>query len=409
MLIIMRRFSVLAALVLAAFSFGQDLTADAKKEVLEGMKKVLDERAFVPGQDLSKWQEHVAKHQESIDKAATIDIFSREVNRALREFGFSHIRLRSPRLAETRGRTFVIGPGFNARVENNTLVVSAVTEKSPAAEAGLKVGDVILEVDGKAPTTADVLRGDENSEVILKVKTDAEPKEIKVKRQRISTVRPETLTWLEGGETAVLRVFTFSAGYGRENIEKLITEANEKKAKHLILDLRNNGGGAVNNLQHLLSLLLPPDTVVGSFINKATAKRFADETKGDPKDIIAIAKWSDRKYKTQKRTVTPFSGKIAVLVNRASASASEICSAALRENAKSPIIGTRTAGAVLASTYAKLPQGFEMQYPISDFVTANGMRLEANPLQPDAEVTGRAEEGKDPAVEKAIELLKKAG
>lgn len=403
-----RLVALILTFLVLPFAVGQDLGTDAKKEILDGVKKVLDERAFVPGVDLTKWSEHVTKHQESIDKATTIDAFSREVNRALREFGFSHIRLRTPRLAETRGRTFVVGPGFNARFDQNTLIVTNVTEKSPAADAGLKVGDIIVEVDGKAPETADVLRGDEGSELTLKVKAEPTPKEVKVKRQRISTVRPETLTW-QGEDTAILRIYTFSAGYGRQNIENLIKEANEKKAKYLILDLRSNGGGAVNNLQHLLSLLLPPDTVVGSFINKATAAKFVEETKGDAKDVISVAKWSDRKYKTQKRAVAPFSGKIAVLINRASASASEICSAALRENAKAVLIGSRTAGAVLASTYAKLPQGFEMQYPVSDFVTANGMRLEANPLVPDAEVTGRPEEGKDPVVEKALELLRKAG
>ncbi|MFN8220385.1 MAG: S41 family peptidase [Fimbriimonadales bacterium] len=138
-------------------------------------------------------------------------------------------------------------------------------------------------------------------------------------------------------------------------MEDLIKQANEK-GKYLVLDLRSNGGGAVNNLQHLLSLLLPPDTVIGSFIGKSLAKRYADETKGDPADVVAIAKWSDRKYKTTKRDVEPFKGKIAVLINRASASASEICAAALKENAKAPLVGARSAGAVLASVYAKLPR-----------------------------------------------------
>lgn len=394
-------FGLLAPSVLA-----QDIAADAKKEVLDGIKKVLDERAFVPGKDLSKWEEFIAKHKEALDKTTTIDEFGRETNRALREFGFSHIRLRSPRAAEARGRTFVVGPGFNAKFENSTLVVTAVTPKSPAETAGIKPGDVIVEVDGKTPENANVIDGEEGKEISLKVKQEAgEPKEVKITRARISTVRPETLTWA-GDDAAVLRIYTFSAGYNRKNVEDLIKQANEK-GKYLVLDLRSNGGGAVNNLQHLLSLLLPPDTVIGSFIGKSLAKRYADETKGDPADVVAIAKWSDRKYKTTKRDVEPFKGKIAVLINRASASASEICAAALKENAKAPLVGARSAGAVLASVYAKLPQGFELQYPVSDFVTANGVRLEANPLAVDAEETGRPVDGKDPAVEKALELLRK--
>ncbi len=401
------RKSLLAtfALCLSALAFAQDMTAEAKDEVLKGLDKVIAERVFVPGVDLKKWPEFATKHREAIDKATTIDDFSREVNRALREFGFSHIRLRTPRSAQSRGRTFVVGPGFNARYENETLVVVSVTKDSPAETVGLKAGDVIVEVDGKAPTSASSLSGDENTELTIKVKREGEePKELKVQRKRISTVRPETLTMV-GDDAAVLRVYTFSTGYDRKNLEKLIGEATTK-AKFLVLDLRSNGGGAVNNLQHLLSLLLPPDTAVGTFISKNTFQRYLDETKKDGSNLAEVAAWSERKYKTSKREVPHFPGKIAVLTNRASASASEICAAALRENLKAPIVGQQTAGAVLASVYARLPQGFELQHPTSDYVTIKGMRLEGNPLKPDAEVTGRPADGKDPVVDKALEMLR---
>ena len=120
---------------------------------------------------------------------------------------------------------------------------------------------MIVEVDGKTPENANVIDGEEGKEISLKVKQEAgEPKEVKITRARISTVRPETLTWA-GDDAAVLRIYTFSAGYNRKNVEDLIKQANEK-GKYLVLDLRSNGGGAVNNLQHLLSLLLPPDTVL---------------------------------------------------------------------------------------------------------------------------------------------------
>ena len=403
---LMRRFlPFVLATALTCLGFAQEVTKETKTAVLGGIVKVLNDRAFVPGIDLKKWPEHLAKHQEAIDKAETEDTFSREVNRALREFGFSHISLRTPRRAQARTRTFVIGLGFTARFEDGAMVVRSVVTKSAAETAGIQVGDKIIEVDGKAPEASTTFDGEEGKEVALKVKRgDEEPKEIKLKRERVSTVRPETLTWV-GDESAVLRIFTFSRGYDRANIEKLIKEANEK-AKYLVLDLRANGGGAVNNLQHLLSLLLPNDTVIGTFVNKTSAENFVKETKGEPSDVKAIAKWAPNKYKTSKRSVEPFSGKIAVLVNRGSASASEICTTALRELAKAPVIGAKTAGAVLASVYARLPEGWELQHPVSDYVSVNGIRLEANPIVPDVEETTRPADGKDPAVEKAIELLK---
>jgi carboxyl-terminal processing protease len=398
----------MAALCLAATTtaaFAQAITPQEKDAVLKGVEETLTQRAFVPGADLKKWADFLAKHKEAIDKAEDHNSFATSVNRALREFGFSHVRLQTPRAAQARNSTTAVGVGFGARPEKDGLVVTTVLPKSSAEEAGIKPGHKIVAVDGKPADSPTVLSGDKDTEVTVKVKDEkGEEREVKLKRQEFSTVRKETLTWAND-DTAVLRVFTFSRGYDAKNIENLIAEANEKKAKNLILDLRSNGGGATNNLQHLLSLLLPGDTVIGTFISRVAATRYAEAKGTTVADPIEIAKWYDRKYRTSKRTVS-FDGKVAVLINRGSASASEICAAALRENAKAPIVGSRTAGAVLASIFGRLPHGYQIQYPVSDFVTAGGIRLEGNPVRPDAEITARSDGDGDPAIDKAIELLK---
>jgi carboxyl-terminal processing protease len=94
-----------------------------------------------------------------------------------------------------------------------------------------------------------------------------------------------------------------------------------------------------------------------------------------------------------------------VLINRGSASASEICAAALREVAGAKLIGSRTAGAVLASTYARIGD-WELQYPVTDYVTIKGLRLEGNPLQPDEEVSASGNGREDAVLAKALELLR---
>jgi carboxyl-terminal processing protease len=159
----------------------------------------------------------------------------------------------------------------------------------------------------------------------------------------------------------------------------------------------------------LLSLLLPVDTNVGVFVSRRTYQDYEKENPEAPKDVFSIAKWAPRKYKTSKQGVEPFKGKIAVLVNRGSASASEICAAALRECAGAPIIGSKSAGAVLASTYARLALDWELQYPVTDYVTIKGVRLEGNPLQPDQEVSSNPDSGEDAVLMKAIETLKATG
>jgi carboxyl-terminal processing protease len=383
-----------------------ELTSETKASILKGIEEIVTQRAFVPGVDFNKWTEFIEKRRTEVEEAKDETAFGRVVNQALRDFGFSHIRLSNPRSTSQRGQTSAVGTGANVVVNEEGLRVQRVVDRGPAKDLGLEVGDVITKIDGKKPAAVDELNGEEGTKKSVEIKkANGEIKVVELEIKRYSTVREETLTWIDE-DTAMLRIYTFSAGYGRENIEKLMGEA--AKAKYLLLDLRSNGGGAVNNMNHLLSLLMPNDTVIGTFVNRRMADQYQAENPEAPIDPISIAKWTDRQSKTRERpTIKPFTGKIAILTNRGSASASEITTAALKEQVGAVQIGARTAGAVLASTYGRLPEGWSLQYPVSDFVTGKGMRLEANPLMPDLEENGRpGEDGKDPVVEAAVTKLK---
>lgn len=412
-----RRLGCAAALVLSSFvalaqapAAPAGMSPETKTAILTAIEDVVTKRAFVPGVDFAKWTEFVSKRQAEIDEAKDEAAFGRVVNQALRDFGFSHIRLSNPTSTARRGQTSTVGAGASVVPNEEGLRVQRLVDRGPARELGLEVGDVILTIDGKKPTSPDELNGEEGTKKKVEIKkANGEIKVVDLEIKRFSTVREETLTWLDE-ETAMLRVYTFSNGYGRENIEKLVAEA-ATKAKYLVLDLRSNGGGAVNNMNHLLSLLMPNDTVIGTFVNRQIADRYIAANPDGTMDPIAIAKWTDRQSKTRERqSVKPFVGRIAVLTNRGSASASEITTAALREQVGAIQVGARTAGAVLASTYARLPEGWSLQYPVSDFVTGKGMRLESNPLVPTIEESGRpGEDGLDPVVQAAIKALKAAG
>lgn len=384
------------------------LTKESKQEILDALSDVVTKRAFVPGVDLNKWPEYLEKQREAIDKADSDAAFARAVNAAMRDLGISHIRFSNPRSAEARVRTSTVGVGLSARAEGTGLNVTSVFPSSPADTAGIKTGEIITLIDGKKPESVEVLQGDEGTEITVTVKsTDGKEREVKIKRARYSTLRENTLTWV-GDDAAVLKLYSFTRGYERDQIAGLVSEAS-KKAKYLILDLRSNGGGAVNNLQHLLSLLMPEDTVIGTFISRQTADQYAEAHGGQAAtDPAVIAKEAKNRYSTRRLPTAPFTGKIAVLINRGSASASEICACALREKRDAVIVGANSAGAVLASVYRKLPNGYEVQYPVSDYVSQGGVRLEKNPIKPDIEISGPAEEGKDPAVEKALERMRSA-
>lgn len=377
-----------------------------KQEVLDALSDVVTRRAFVPGVDLSKWPDFLAKQQAEIDKSEKDYDFSRAVNAALRDFGVSHIRFSTPRGSQARVQTSTIGIGISVRIGDDGLNIMNVFPGSPAETAGLKANESIVMVDGKKPDSNEALQGDEGTEVDLKIKgADGNERELKIKRQRYSTLRPDTITW-PAEDAAVINIHSFARGYDRDAIDKMVGEA-VGKAKYLVLDLRSNGGGAVDNLQHLLSLLMPEDTVIGTFISRDMADDYAKAHDGKPEnDPIVIAKDAPRRYTTSHLPTGPFTGKIAVLVNGGSASASEICAWALREDRQALVVGTNSAGAVLASVYRRLPYGFEIQYPVSDYVSKNGVRLEKNPIKPDIEVTDRPADGKDPAVDAALAKLR---
>lgn len=425
----MRRFAIrpffrllpaIALLLAPLFARAQALSPESKDKVLKAIEQIVTQRAFVAGADFSKWPQFLEKHRKDIDAAQDVPSFAREVNRAFREFGVSHLALRSPRQFQASRSTNAIGIGIMARKEDDGLRVFAVIPSGPAATSGVEVGDVIVEVDGKSPQSTDALDGDEGTKLAIKVKkATGEMKEIALERRRYSTVRPETLTWVDE-EAAVLRIPTFNVGYNRRAVERLMEEA--ARAKYLILDLRSNGGGLVSNMRHLLGLLLPEGSPIGTSIDKREAERYAVATQGDPKDAVAVAKWIDSPQKTRRGEVYPYPGKIAVLINRGSGSASEITAAALKEDAAALLVGTRSAGAVLTSLLAPVPESFGLQYPITDYITAKGVRLEGHPLIPDVEVTPEppARAGSaptpppaspgapkpDPAVEKALEKLR---
>src|SRR5205085_9656228 len=140
---------------LTTIAAAQTLTDEAKKNVLEAITTNVKERAYVGGVDFSKWDSFVAEHQVEFNKAETNDSFALAVNKALDEFGFSHIQLLTPRAAETRVTGKSVGIGVLIEPAPNGIRITKVIQGGPAEKAGLKVGDVIIRADGVKVTGPD--------------------------------------------------------------------------------------------------------------------------------------------------------------------------------------------------------------------------------------------------------------
>ncbi|HSI73002.1 MAG TPA: S41 family peptidase [Fimbriimonas sp.] len=404
---------ILALLSIAAIApaQGKEVSADVKKEVLEKVTYQLTTHAYVPGIDFTKWPGFIEQHKKEIDDAKTEEEFQRAVNIALSDFGASHIVMTTPRQSETRRTGATVGIGISAQSTPDGLTIVRVIKDAPAERAGLLPGDVIVEVDGKPAEGTKGIAGEEGTKVKIKIKRpDGTTKELEIARHKFSTIRKEELVWIDK-ETARLAVYTFDLSYDRENVESLMREA--KSAKNLIVDLRDNGGGAVVNLEHLLGLLMNPEQPIGTFISKRTVNEYKAATDGKDTDLEAIASWTSKnKVRPQaNRRLAPFKGSLTVLVNAFSGSASEIAAAALQETQGAKVIGTKSAGAVLVSVIVPAANDYMIQYPVSDYVTIRGRRLEGNGVIPDIEAKDpqiRLPNAKDAVIEAALSLLAKS-
>ncbi|MFM9873874.1 MAG: S41 family peptidase [Fimbriimonadaceae bacterium] len=406
---------MLASLVLpvvasAQFKTGEELvkkdvefTAEIREQILTGLTDILETRAFVPGLDFKKWDDLLAKNRDELLKIETENGFTAGVNRLLRDFGITHIGLQSPRSANFRRTGVTSGLGVGAQFADGALVVRSVADGSPAAKAGLKIGDKIVTIDGVAVTESSRLAPNGDAELKLTfIRGNEAVREVSVKSGEYQVNRADTLTWI-GDDIAVLRINSFSRGYDRQAIDKMMTEA--AKAKGVIVDLRNNGGGAVSNLAHLMGLFIDSNEPVGTFVNRQMMRAFLDEKKVETGDVKEIAAWGQNRYRPQLPTIPRYEGKVAVLINRGSASASEIFSAAMRDVRGAVIVGQTSRGAVLASTYGRLAGGFEIQYPVSDYVTIKGQRLEGDPVVPTLPVQNGNEPG-DQVLDAAVNALR---
>ncbi|MFW5773814.1 MAG: S41 family peptidase, partial [Tangfeifania sp.] len=219
--------------------------------------------------------------------------------------------------------------------QNGKIVIAEPYEGFPAQKFGLKTGDIILEVEGKSTenmSTEDVsnlLKGPANKPVLLKLERMGEKKflEIEVVREKVSIDAVPYYGILDNN-TAYIRLSNFTANCSDE-VKNAFLELKENNPDALVLDLRNNGGGLLQEAVKIVNMFVPKGEEIVS-------------TKGK------VKQWD----KTYKATSEPIDTtiRIAVLTNTNSASASEIVAGAMQDLDRGIVVGTRTFGKGLVQT-----------------------------------------------------------
>ena len=405
------RIRSLAAIALTfalSSAFGQtiDNNPGLKQEVLDQVTDILSKNAFVPGVDFGKWPDFLKAEKSEIDAANNDDDFQKAVNAALKKFGASHTALNAPRLANIRLTGAMVGIGISTHVVPDGLLVTRTVYDAPAERGGIVAGDTITLVDGKPAKTTAGIEGREGTDVTVTVRhSDKSTEDYILTRRKFSAVRQEELHWVDKN-TVRLEISTFGFTYDRARVAGFMNEA--QASQNLILDLRENGGGEIGNLRHLLGFLVPPSKPVGMFIDRNIFNAYVAANHPPTSDLATIEKGTKIRLQPMTPDIPVYKGRLIVLIDGQSGSASEIIAQGLRDVWGAKIIGTKSAGAVLVSLYVSASNGFYLQYPTSDYVTINGVRLEGLGVTPDYIVEApsvHVPNAPDPAVDKAMAVL----
>jgi carboxyl-terminal processing protease len=278
---------------------------------------------------------------------------------------------------ETRGSFG--GIGFEITIRDKVLTVVAPIEDTPASRAGIQSGDMILRIDGKSTKdmtlmeAVKLMRGPQGTQVTITVMRQGftEPKDFTMTRA-IIPIRSVRFKTLEPGYGYIkVSQFIERTFSDLENALKKI-ESKEKPLKGLILDLRNNPGGLLEQAVKVADLFLESGMIVYT----------EGRVEGQKMKFFVQKKEKVQEY------------PMIVLVNGGSASASEIVAGALQDQGRAVILGTQTFGKGSVQTIIPLEDGSALRLTTARYYTPNGRSIQAQGIAPDIAVADLVPEGK---------------
>ena len=354
-------------------------TSDIEKSINK-IKKIIDEH-YLGDVDESKLKDGALKgYVEAVGDEYT-EYYTKEEMDSFEE--------------DTLGNFTGIGIYMVKDTENNVIKVLTPIDGTPAYNAGIQPGDIISKVDGVEYTgeqmteAANKIKGEVGTTVKLGIIRGTESLELEIKRENIKINHVESKTL--DNNIGYLKLSTFDEGCADEFKQKYDELNANKNIKALVVDLRNNGGGLVEEALNI-------------------ADYFTDK---DSKLLITVDKKEKeeiRKAKQSKYINVP----VVVLINENTASASEILAGALRDNGIAKIVGTKSYGKGVIQEVLTLQDGTGIKITTNEYFTPNKTKINKVGIEPDETVNLpetvknvlTVEEKDDTQLQKAQELLK---
>ena len=269
--------------------------------------------------------------------------------------------------------------------KDGNLIVLAPMENSPSEEAGIEAGDRILAIDGENCNEMDInvasskIKGEAGSTVELEIQRGTETLKKTVTRRTVEI--SDSASKILDGNIGYIVLSTFDTDCSKK-IKKYMEEFQSKGINSVILDLRNNTGGVVEEAVKISELFIDKGNTVLRSYNKTEKETIIKSSSGKYKDI-----------------------NLVVLVNDYSASASEIVTAALKDNKAATIVGIKTYGKGVMQEIQPLFDG-AIKITIEEFKTPNGDKINKVGIKPDVEIEIDKDSNEDLQLQKAIEILK---
>jgi len=372
--------TLVAVLLVAAACAGGDSGSDTS---IEGLPPEFQRLAEV--WDLIK-EEHI--DAENLDPQVISDGAIRGMLRALEDPYASFLNQEQYSLESEDIRGFFGGIGAEVGVRDGVMTILAPMPDTPAEAAGVKAGDVILEVDGESIRDLSLLqvvqliRGEKGTKVTLLIRhlRSTEPVSIEIERDIIKLVSVNLL--MQVGRIGHLRLSGFTGTTGEELIVAL-ERFERSQGVGLVVDLRNNPGGLVSSVVEVTSQFIGKGLVLYQVDAQGNRRDWGVKSGGKALDV-----------------------PIVVLVNEFSASASEVFAGAIFDNKRATIIGSTTFGKGSVNNLWPLDDGSGIVFTTARWFTPNGILIEGEGITPDVVLEPLEDVDDDVQLDRAIEILK---
>lgn len=283
------------------------------------------------------------------------------------------------------------GVGLSVIEVPKGLRVAQVFPRSPAEEAGIEIGDTVVSVEGESlagkssEEATKLIKGPEGTQVTIGVRDAKSGKTRKLTLTRAEVTLPNVSSKVEtvdGRKLGYVRLFSFSEG-AHGQLARGVEKVRKQGAEGIVLDLRHNPGGLLDEAVLTASLFLPEGEVVVRTNSRTQGKSVHKTTDGRISRLPVV-----------------------VLIDRGTASAAEILTAALADDADAEVVGTRSYGKGVFQEERSLANGGALKLTVGEYFTPDGVNLaESHGIHPDVKAQDDPKTKADEAEQRALEVL----